>query len=246
MSTPTGTPNSKGNMRGQMPSQREALSRGRKVHRSRRGYSRPRQIVGLQGEASIALSGRLRRFVEAYDDDPSVLGKVAVGQLLADLWDANTFLKPIWLTVRRLAKRIDDQDRRANGKNGNEGGDGNGGGDEDSAEGDLKALADLDAMVPLMDQLGRWHKRTTDVALRLAELEVRLRGSGGSGGYLEDKYGGEPGGDGQEPAEAEVHPPPRAPRPKRTRKPKPPAPAPTAPHVGPEDPPCAKTPSPFD
>ena len=142
----------------------------------------------------MVLSGRLRRFVEAYDDDPTVLGKLAIGQILADLWDANTFLKPIWIAVRRLAKRIDDKDRRAAGKAAKalEAGD-----DGEDIEADLAAIADLDALVPIMDQLGRWHKRTTGVALRLAEIHLRITGGGGND-YLEDKYGadepGPPGG----------------------------------------------------
>ncbi len=44
-----------------------------------------------------------------------------------------------------------------------------------------------------MDQLGRWHKRTTDVALRLGELSVRLRTNGGGDDYLKRRYGGRDG-----------------------------------------------------
>ena len=166
-------------------SQREALARGRAVKRtrSRDGRMRPRQVGGLQGEASLAISGRLRRFIDAYDDDPDVLSKLAIGQLLADLWDANSFLRPIWVTVRRLVTRINNADRKASGKAGKNG---------DGLKEDLKTLESLDGLVPLMDQLGRWHKRTTDVALRLGELSVRLRMARGGGDYLEDRYGGAP------------------------------------------------------
>jgi len=137
-------------------------------------------VGGLQGEASLAISVRLRRFIDAYDDDPDVLSKLAIGQLLADLWDANSFLRPIWVTVRRLVQRINTADRKASGKAGKNG---------DGLKEDLKTLESLDGLVPLMDQLGRWHKRTTDVALRLGELSVRLRTAGGGGDYLEDRYG---------------------------------------------------------
>lgn len=187
------------------PAQREALARGRatKRTRSRDGRIRPRQVGGLQGEASLAISARLRRFIDAYDDDQDVLGKVAIGQLLADLWDANSFLRPIWVTVRRLVNRINTADRKASGKAGKNG---------DALKEDLKTLESLDGLVPLMDQLGRWHKRTTDVALRLGELSVRLRLAGGGGkGYLEERYGdgargGSEEGDGPPPdcPEAEV------------------------------------------
>lgn len=182
MASPTDTPNKEGNFRGQRQSQRDALARGREVNRvrSRSGRLRAKQIGGLQGEASLAISGRLRRFIEAYDDDPEVLGKVAIGQLLADLWDANSFLRPIWVTVRRLVNRINTADRKANGKAGKNG---------DALKEDLKTLESLDGLVPLMDQLGRWHKRTTDVALRLGELSVRLKTAGGGGDYLERTYG---------------------------------------------------------
>ena len=123
MASPTDTPNAEGNFRGQRPSQREALARGREVARvrSRHGRLRAKQVGGLQGEASLAISGRLRRFIEAYDDDPEVLGKVAIAQLLADLWDANQFLRPIWVTVRRLVNRINTADRKASGKAGKNG-----------------------------------------------------------------------------------------------------------------------------
>jgi len=181
--TPTNTPNKKGNFRGVTPAQREALARGRMMRHSKKGgHIRSRQVAGLQGEASLAIANRLRRFVEAYNDDPEVLSQVAIGQLLADLWDANSFLRPIWITVRRLVTRINHADRK-NGTNGT------------SLEEDLKTLESLDGLVPVLDQLGRWHKRTTDVALRLGELSVRLRTAGG-GNYLEDRYGaGAPGRD---------------------------------------------------
>lgn len=183
MAKPTDTPNAEGNFRGQRQSQRDALARGRETKRlrGRDGRIRPRRVAGLQGEASLAISGRLKRFIEAYDDDPEVLPKVAIGQLLADLWDANSLLRPIWVTARRLVTRINNADRKANGKAGKNGG---------SAEEDLKTLLALDGLVPLLDQLGRWHKRTTDVALRLGELSVRLKlAKGGGKGYLEDRYG---------------------------------------------------------
>lgn len=197
LASPTDTPNKEGNFRGQRQSQRDALARGREVKRvrSRHGRIRAKQVGGLQGEASLAISGRLRRFIEAYDDDHEVLGKVAIGQLLADLWDANSFLRPIWVTVRRLVTRINNADRKASGKNG------------DALKEDLKTLESLDSLVPLMDQLGRWHKRTTDVALRLGELSVRLKMAGGGGkGYLEERYGD--GGDGASTGEEEDEVPP--------------------------------------
>ena len=164
----------------------------------------PKKVGGLQGEASLAISGRIRRFIDAYDDDPDVLGKVAIGQLLADLWDANSFLRPIWVNVRRLVKRINDTDRKRNGRNGGAGGNG----EEDSLKADLEALEALDGLVPLLDQLGRWHKRTTDVALRLGELSVRLRLAKRGGDYLEDKYGDGASArrreeEGEDPSEAE-------------------------------------------
>lgn len=180
MATPTNTPNEQGNFRGMTPAQREALARGRMMRHSKKGgHIRSRQVAGLQGEASLAIAGRLRRFIEAYNDDPEVLSQVAIGQLLADLWDANSFLRPIWITVRRLVTRINNADRKAgtNGKNG------------DTLAEDLKTLESLDGLVPLLDQLGRWHKRTTDVALRLGELSVRLKTAGGGGDYLEKRYG---------------------------------------------------------
>lgn len=180
MATPTDTPNEQGNYRGMRPAQREALARGRKMRHSKKGgHIRARQVAGLQGEASLAIGARLRRFIEAYNDDPEVLSQVAIGQLLADLWDANSFLRPIWITVRRLVTRINNADRKAgtNGKNG------------DTLKEDLKTLESLDGLVPLLDQLGRWHKRTTDVALRLGELSVRLKTAGGGGDYLERTYG---------------------------------------------------------
>jgi len=147
---------------------------------SRSGHIRSKQVGGLQGSASAAISGRLRRFIDAYDDDPEVLSKVAIGQLLADLWDANSFLRPLWVTVRRVVARINRADRKANGKAGKNG---------DGLKEDLKTLEALDGLVPLMDQLGRWHKRTTDVALRLGELSVRLKMATPGKGYLEDRYG---------------------------------------------------------
>lgn len=198
MASPTDTPNKEGNFRGQRLSQREALARGRetKRKRGRDGRIRPRRVAGLQGEASLAISGRLKRFIEAYDDDHEVLGKVAIGQLLADLWDANSLLRPIWVTARRLVTRINNADRKANGKAGKNG---------DSLAEDLKTLESLDGLVPLMDQLGRWHKRTTDVALRLGELSVRLKLAKKGGNYLEDRYGDGAAGDegGEVPPEAE-------------------------------------------
>ena len=189
MAKPTDTPNAEGNFRGQRQSQRDALARGRDTSRARGrdGRVRPRQVAGLQGEASLAISGRLKRFIEAYDDDPEVLPKVAIGQLLADLWDANSLLRPIWVTARRLVTRINNADRKAHGKDAPKNG--------DSIAEDLKTLEALDGLVPLMDQLGRWHKRTTDVALRLGELSVRLKTATGGKGYLEERYGDDaPGG----------------------------------------------------
>lgn len=194
MAKPTDTPNAEGNFRGQRQSQRDALARGRETKRvrGRDGRVRPRKVAGLQGEASLAISGRLKRFIEAYDDDPEVLPKVAIGQLLADLWDANSLLRPIWVTARRLVTRINNTDRKAHGKDAPKNG--------DSLAADLKTLESLDGLVPLLDQLGRWHKRTTDVALRLGELSVRLKlAKGGGKGYLEERYGdGAPTGEEEE------------------------------------------------
>ena len=195
MATPTGGLNKKGNRRGMTPAQREALARGREGRRCQRGGKTCHLSTGLTGRESIAVSGRLRRFVEAYDNDPALLGKVAVGQLLADLWDANLFLRPVWVTVRRLAKRLNSANRNGKGQGGNGA----------NLEADLEILAALDGLVPVMDQLGRWFKRTTDTALRLGEMSVRLR-TGGSDDYLKRRYGS--GGENapKGPGEGEVPP----------------------------------------
>lgn len=177
---PTNTANVSGNRRGMTVAQREALARGRESRRSRikRGYVRPRHVTGLRGEAGVAVAGRLRRFVDAYDADPTTAGRVAVSQIMADLWDANTFLKPVWTTVRRIARRINALDLREPIVPGNGG---------PNAE-EIGALEGLNDLVPIMQELGRWFKKTTDVALRLGEISARIHGAGG-GNYLEDRYG---------------------------------------------------------
>ena len=160
--------------------QREGLARGReaRLSRTRRGHVRPRHVTGLKGEEGIAVAGRLRRFLRAYDADPTTAGRVAVAQIMADLWDANTFLKPVWTTVRRIARRINALDLREPIEP-----PGNG---EPSAE-EIGALAGLNDLVPIMAELGRWFKKTTDVALRLGEISARIHGAGDD--YLERLYG---------------------------------------------------------
>lgn len=65
-------------------------------------------MVGLRGRAAELVEARIKRFIRAYNEEPQFLTASVVGTMLADLADANRFLRKSWEFVhKQLDKGVD-------------------------------------------------------------------------------------------------------------------------------------------
>jgi len=84
------------------PEAKKGLAIGRKValqnqKATRRGHAgKDGRTAGLRGRAAKLVEARIQKFIEAYDEEPQFLTASVVGTMLADLSDANRFLRKAW------------------------------------------------------------------------------------------------------------------------------------------------------
>lgn len=173
----TGGINVKGNRRGMNDAARDGLARGRALVLERRkqgAYNRTPAERRLTANAAKVIANDVRRFVEAHKVNPGILADAAVGEILSKLWETTRILKPFRTYARRRAAEAVALERR--------------GVKEENPELRDEAAGIVQLLLPVLDQLRRSDRYTTDVALRLAEISNRLKPGNGRG-YLEERYG---------------------------------------------------------
>lgn len=192
--------NRKGNKRGTTPAQLEALARGREARRKkcgpppdpsdpaeqvrqrglREGGVVSRQRGGLTTDAAAAVATRIRKHIKALSSDPNLLGTVVAATMLADMEDANRFIKNAWNAVHKFLEG--DGDIEADAPPGTKK-------EVIEAAKAAGAAGRTVLVLPIIDEIRKWSKLTAELALRVAEIHARTRGNETPDEYLQARYG---------------------------------------------------------